>query len=426
MKEVKSFCRNKKNLIAVFLWFISGILFRLWFSSLVPQPLAGDQVQYDLLARDILQRGFLYTSTFRTYGYSLLLALLYWCFGIGNLLALKIVQAGIDAVSGVLVFFIARKIFDKEKPAWIAYILYLLNPFTSTYVSVCLTEIICIFFVTLTFFIFLHLDKKKILLFFLLGLVLGYLPQVRPSYLLFSIVFLSVAILFIKKLAVGGKIKIVSVVILICIYCLPFYYNFASNLYWYQVSSPFLIDNMFIQNVYLSLYIERLGPLPKQKSLSYPPEVWQIYNEFSADYFNDWRQKMNQKYTHLAIQKIKKDPIKFIRWRIAKMRYIWEKHYLFPYVIESEDIWVNSLVYWGNWGLLFLAFSGYFLWFKKVRKGGDQKNIWFGRLVIFLFLSISLIHAFTPAEERYSLSAYPLIILFGGYGLLELLRIDYD
>ena len=94
------------------------------------------------------------------------------------------------------------------------------------------------------------------------------------------------------------------------------------------------------------------------------------------------------------------------------MGYVWEKHFIYPYVMGKPSEAVKALTYWGNIALLLMAGIG------LVAAGKSKRSIVSG--VIIFFLYISLAHMFSTSEERFSLPAYPWIAVFAGYGLWRL------
>lgn len=357
------------------------------------------------------ERQYVYISSYRLYGYPLILAILYSIFGRESTFSWKISQALMDTATAVLIYFIAKKIFKKGQPAWIAYFLYLFNPYTSAYVGVRLTEITAIFLVTLIFYLFLQTNLTvKMIPLFLLAVTLGYLPQVRPGFLFFSLTILAVLLFRLVKSVSSKKIKIAKLVLTLLLFVLPFSYNTAHNLIYFKQNSPLTVDNLFAREFYVSLFIEN------SDTISFiPPQVNWIYQEYSTAKTAEGRRIMTQKYFNLALEEIKKDPTKFIANRFKKLWFVWEKHAIFPYGRLKHPV-ADFMTYWGNVTLLVLAIFGLWSYIKgKVHKGA--------LLSIFLCLYISLLHAFSITAERFSLPAYPLIFLFTGFSLWQIYHI---
>lgn len=402
--------------LVTFFIFITGILFRLWFVKLSPQPFDGDQVVYHNFALGILKKG-LYTESIRLYGYPLVLSILYRLFGQYRLV-ITIFQAILDTTTALLIFLIARKLFLKSIiPAFLATVLYLFNPFTSAFVDVLLSEILTIFLVTLFFFFFLlFLEKKTSLFLFTLVVILAFLPQVRPSLLFFSLALFSFLIILLTKISLEKRRLSLTIILLIILYLLPFSYNLVGNLIYFNQLSPMTVDNIFIREFYLSLYIDRFASPPASMD-DYPAEGKKIYADYWLPRNKVQRAAVAKKYFNLAIEEVRKNPFKFVYQRIAKFWYVWEKHYLFPYKALTSKL-VGFWVYWINVVLLFLALIGLRKFIKQAKSLKGRKIFkLFAYLVTFLFIYTSVLHSFSTAEERYSLPAYPFVFLFASYAI---------
>ncbi len=136
-----------------------GLLLRLAFFHFFPQP-DGDVIVYSNLATNLLHHGqlalsdatgHLQPSLIRLPGYPLFLALCFRVFGVGNALAVAIVQSLLDSITCLLLADLARLLAREialrrgmRSTGWGAALLALwiaeLCPFTAIYVSAMLTE----------------------------------------------------------------------------------------------------------------------------------------------------------------------------------------------------------------------------------------------------------------------------------------------
>lgn len=402
----------------IFILFIMGFIFRISLTFLFPQPFEFDQVQYHDFAMGILKHG-IYAQTFRLYGYPLFIAIIYFITGIVSQvskLPWQIVQAFLDCLSGYLVYLIALKIFaPRRAPAIYSYIIYLFNPFTAAYTGVMLSEVLLIFVLLLAFYLFtILLEKSRVHTFFVLAFLLGYLPQIRPEYILFGAGLLFfVLVRRVKKWNINFKNRREALILSLCIFFLPFVYNFIGNFIFFRQFALTTVDNVFIENLYMSLYMEKV-PRRDTSIFSFPKEVREAYNEFSYTESKKERIAMSKKYTALALAEIKREPLKFIKWRIAKLWYVWEKNSILLY--RGPDAFFTGIIYWGNIVLLFLALTGFVLWFRKIEKKEEVK-LWFGRLVALFFAYVSLSHITSFADGRFSIPFYPFFCLYLGYFL---------
>lgn len=405
----------------IIILFCLGFLYRLWLIKLFPQNLIFDQVQYDEYAREMIRNG-LYAHSFRIYGYPLFVALIYLYTGIESTvskLPWQLVQVFLDVSTAVLIMIIAKKILGKTNIANLVYVLYLFNPFTATFTGVLLPEILTIFLVALLFFLFSFSFKKiTILKLIVVGIILGYLPQVRPFYFFYSLLIFFILIFILFKKLITVRNNILGIIVLLVFYSLPFTYNIAGNQKYFGEFALMDVDNLFIENIYIGLFLES-SPDVKMSIWEYPPEVRWAFERYS--YSTDpkdksARQAKKMTFINAILKEISKDPYKFLNWRVKKLWYAWEKHTLYPYV-GPENRYLLSSVYWSNVILLLFAFIGFISYGKKAIKGKDISHKLFFIFSLLLFFNTSAVGAATSAQERYSLPAYPLIFIFSSFGI---------
>jgi 4-amino-4-deoxy-L-arabinose transferase-like glycosyltransferase len=395
---------------------ITGILFRLWFVLLVPQPIIYDQLQYKDYAKGILEHG-IHKDTFRLYGYPLLLTPFVYFSDVTTVtLPWKLFFALLDTGVACMIFYLATKLFQNKNAAWISFLLYLFNPFTSAYAGVLLSEICAIFFLTLTFFIlYLFLHKKTVPLLLFLTFLLAYLPQIRPTFILFDILIMIYIQWYIVKNS-QKKQKIFLHIASLFIFCIPFTYNLISNYIYFDEIAPMGVDNVFIREAYVSMFIDR-SVYAKGES-NWPAPVLQTWGNFTS-WDKVTRHQNEAYYKKLLWEKITSDPQTFINSHVKKMWYVWEKHYVYPYIVESRNPVINTTVYWGN---VFILTLGAFGLLRYVLKSNTKGNKRFSVVILFFIMYMTLGHVFSTSEERYSLPAYPLIFLFAGWGIVSIYR----
>jgi hypothetical protein len=396
--------------------FFLGWGFRIFLFTHFPQPILWDQQRYDMNAEKIFHYK-VYIDSFRPAGYPIFLAVVYGLFGLKNYLSVYLLQAGIDCVTGVVIFFLANRFFRQKRVGWIAYVLYLANPYTSAYAGMLLPETISTWLLTISvYLIWKFMQEKKIQTLVLLGLTLGLMPQMKISFYYFSIVVM-IALIWkiLKTFTISLKDKIgLSVVLCLSFFVCCFYAMQANSIY-YQEVSPTIVDYMSVQNLYISLFVDHFVSSPTYTSTKlYPDRLWDMYDEFSRPLTKEGRQDMAWKYLSRSEFIIASDPMMFITSRFKKLWYIWEKHYIFAYKVESDNRLVNELVYWVNFITIIIAVIGLFLWLKRDRSEWTQ-------YMVFIIMYITLMHTLTGAEERYSIPAYPLVYLFCGYAATSFL-----
>ncbi|MDP1722105.1 MAG: hypothetical protein Q8L37_02755 [Candidatus Gottesmanbacteria bacterium] len=388
---------------------IAGFLFRLWIARLVPQPFVYDQDEYYGYALGIINKG-LHADLYRLYGYPLIVAPLIALFGVKSAMPWTVFHAVLDTMTAGLVYGIAHKVFKKTVPSWIAFILYLFNPFTAGYVGVLLSEVVTVFLITLMSVLFIRFfEKKSLVIFAFLSLLLGFLPQVRPVFIVLSIVVFG-AICWTKLSSMRrAKERMINGLIALVLFSLPFWYTIAGNLVYYKQFSVLGVEPTFVRELYASLYIGRGMPFTDEKWGDWPVEAQNAWGAFTAPKDRAGREEVAGRHLTMAADIINRDPVGFIQSRIAKMGYVWEKHFIYPYVMGKPSPEAKALTYWGNLAVLLLAIAGMAMAFKR--------NKALVLAVFIFFLYISLAHMFSTSEERFSLPAYPWVAVFAGYGI---------
>lgn len=383
----------------VFLLLIFGVLFRLWFISLAPQPFIDDQMQYHIYARKMMDRHFIASHSYRSYPYSLFLAILYTLFGFGNLYAVFVAQALLDSLTGLLLFMILRHSAKDKRLPRIGLLLYLVNPFTSGYVGVILSEVLAAFTIVASvasgvWFI----QKSTIMRGLLFGIMTGIAAETRNASFLWALIPIILTMIFISwKRYWRAYVSVMFGVIFTLVY--PLYVNWRD----YGEFTVTTVDSIFAREFFNGAVLKILPPF----TYSYPQEVMTMYTEYYTEQ-NPWRTKerrvMARKYTDKAIALIRADPFDYLRTRIFKMWYVWQKENIFFYQ-EPHFATHFQYTYIGNLVLLALSLVGLFL---PVWRGVGK----FVRLCIVgsLFYG-TLAFSITHAEYRLTIPYYPLLIV---------------
>lgn len=400
-----------------------GIFLRVQFINLYPQAVGFDQGQYDDYARKILDYG-IYAHTFRVYGYPIFIAALYRIFGVaskvGNLKIWQLVQIGIDIVAGILVYKIARRLFNSSGIALVSFILYMLNPFTGVYAGVMLPDLLTAFLIILLIYFYFHENITITPLGIIpVGLLLGYIPQVRPMFLPYAVILFLATV---GRIFINQKIlvlRLVLILVFIASFIFPFMYTIVGNWRWYKEFSVTDVDKLYLENFYVSLFIKNEAQMTSN-IWTMPDEVRYIYQSYSYKSGERPRQHYAQQYYwNKALEKIAQNPSRFVLWRLQKLWYVWEKHKLYPYSNPTAN-WYASSIYLVNSIILLFSCMGIFLWAKSVcRRGIDR--FWQIFLLIFPLVATAVASSFTTAEERYSIPVYPILILFAGYGVYRII-----
>ena len=128
---------------------------------------------------------------------------------------------------------------------------------------------------------------------------------------------------------------------------------------------------------------------------------------------------MADKYKDKVLSHFRQDPKGFILSHIIRMKNSWEKTYVYPYDVIRELPYRN-LTYNGNALLLILGSGGLIAGLIQSRKRREiRPAVWYS-LALFAYMTVT--HAFTTGEERFTLPAYPLVILWTAYLIQKLFK----
>jgi hypothetical protein len=399
-----------------------GLLYRFWIVNLSPQPLLiGDQYDYNRFGAEIVNHG-IYALSTRLYGYPIFLGLIYSVFGLQNLQAVIIVQAVIDTLTALFLYLLGTSIFKGKKISFIAFILYLLNPFTAACTGVIMTEVLSIFILVISFYFFILFSKRNSVLFlFISAGFLGYLTQVKPAFQIYSFVFLLFGIYLMVKKFTFRKIKLfIYMILLFLIYFLPYTYTLIGNKIYFNEYNLSNVENIFFVSFYNSIFLEKGFP-PKETYVEtrfqgFPKEIIGSINDYDAyKYTKEGREMVGKKYSMLAIKAITDNPKNYLLSRIRKVGYIWDKSTVYLFV-EKADYIRSAFLHYVNIILLILACFGFFIWGKYLCSKPKNVEFYIFLLIIILVIYISIMNSLlTGADERYSLPAYPFVFLLDGF-----------
>lgn len=383
----------------VFLLLIFGVLFRLWFISLAPQPFIDDQMQYVIYARKMMDRNFISSHSYRPYPYPLFVAIIFSIFGYMNLRAVFVAQAILDSLTGLLLYKILRHSTKDKRLPWIGFLLYLVNPFTSGYVGVILSEVLSAFTIVATVACSVwFIEKPTYRRGLLFGFIAGIAAETRNSAFLWAFIPIGLTLALISWNRYW-RTYVFVVLGMIATLIYPLYVNWRD----YHEINITTVDSVFARELFNGAVLKILPPF----TYSYPPEVMSMYTEYYTEQ-NPWRSKerraMARKYTDKAIALIRADPYDYLRTRIFKMWYVWQKENIFFYQ-EPQFITHRLYTYIGNLVLLALSLVGLFIPVWR----GVGKFVQFS--IIGTVLYGTLAFSITHAEYRLTIPYYPLLIL---------------
>lgn len=112
-----------------------------------------------------------------------------------------VVQSVLNNLTGILIYFVLRKISQKQYLAWTGYVFYILLIWISPWVSIPYSDSIGLIFPISILYLYLVLDCKKFFILKIIGIgvlsTIGYF--VKPQIIIISIALIIITILYIKK-----------------------------------------------------------------------------------------------------------------------------------------------------------------------------------------------------------------------------------
>jgi hypothetical protein len=195
-------------------------------------------------------------------------------------------------------------------------------------------------------------------------------------------------------------------------FILPFSYALAGNYLLFGRISPMTVDGGFDRQLIISQIVEGRAPHPADRPGGYPEPIGAMLWELRFPYEKTHRDNLVKKTLKLGVDMAMKDPIRFLRVRLNKAWYIWEKHNLFIFSYEKKIVEVTA--YTANSFLLIFAVAGIILFWRK-RRLPHQRIFLFTAVALILYTSAA--HMISDGEERFSLPAYPILFVFAGYAV---------
>lgn len=389
----------------IIILFLAGFIIRLILSSYSLSDLFWDMGEYHKIALEMINGKWSVDCCLRNVGYSLFLSPIYIIFGTNNIPAIRLTQIIMDLAIALIIYKVAMRHFG-IKAAIFSYSLYIFNPLTSVYTGLRLSEILSFFIIAL---IILVTSSSRInksgLIWLLMGILFGLLVFTKVMFFYFVLTTMVIMLI----LSVKSK-RIFYFIAVLTGFLLASAYSLIGNWLNFQIVSFSPPYNIGPGIFYLSFY-ENEYPIFDISKLD------KSYAEKLNGYINTplkEKPKISHKYFNLFLIKLYKEWPLFISIVFRNIFLIWDKNYLYPYYdpfypSDSLPLQIYNLFVLG----LFFIGLGVFTLKQGLKSIHDP-------LIIFTFLLlvyITFFVALTSNESRYSLTFYPLIFLFGGYGV---------
>lgn len=397
-----------RHVFIIVIFLLIGFLLRFYLASLAPASLFWDMEAFDAYAKEVLAGRWAIDCCLRNTGYSLFLSVVYLIFGPNNIVALRVIQIILDLGVALIIYKIAKEIFGK-KTGLASFILCIINPFTPTFAGLRLSESLTLFLIGLVMLIVTRdgFTKRKFL-WLLLGVVLGLLLFVRYQFYYFSFIFI-----FLLSIAMFHKFKKIIFPIIVMIgFLLASSYTLVGNYVNFKIISPVHPYDMAAGRLYLIFYTQRYPELGFTTKVS--PEYGRVLAEYDS---TQNKSKFSEKYLSLFWERLYKDWPLFIINYMKNIYWMWDKEYMYIYKDPFYPADKYPLKIY-NFSLLILFGMGFVEFMIKQRR-----RILKTPIVIFsglFFLYVTFVFTLLSSESRHSLSFYPLVFLWAGFGVKKL------
>ncbi|AOQ25197.1 hypothetical protein MTAT_00050 [Moorella thermoacetica] len=376
--------------VALVLIVTLALYLRLKFVFTIDHPplkgFSSDAVNYDLMARQFLDKGFLgYMSSrpnaYITPGYPLFLALIYKLYGYAQgspLQAVRVVQACLGTLTVVLLYLAGREV-KNTRVGLVAALLAAIYPTFVWAPTIPLTEVVYTFFFMLYFYLQLrYLRHPSPLGGVLTGLIFGLAILVRPA---------------------AAPLIVV-----------PFLYDFYRRKEWRSSLKGFLYTLGGFVAVMLPWWIRNLVTLHQFILLA--TQTWNplLYGAFP--YFTDMDKvppiQSAQEALHFILRGFLRNPVLYLKWyTIGKWQVIFGNMW---YGLDLSRYQYLRSVYWVH---NFITMVGWLGSFKALKEGRV------GLVAIFIFLLTAIQLMFIPTV-RYAFTIMPFLMLTTAW-LMDLL-----
>lgn len=351
-----------------------------------------------------------------TVGYPILLAGLFKIFGI-SLFTVKLFNIFCSVILIVLIYLITNKIFNR-KAAYFASFIFAIWPTQIMYTSVPATEHIFIVFfmlsIYLTFLIAKSEGKNKVILSVILGISIMFAQFIRPvALMLIPSIFIYIFIIQTKKKFIKTLLNKTA----ICLIILASYLLCYSVLYCsvFNYTGVDLSKTSAGYSLLMGTNLAHGGG-------------WNADDAKIIDEFNGIPEIVQKEAMKRGIDRIKKDPVKFIAgalfikenflWSDEGYGYYWSTQTLasesgFAKYLEANNQSTHCIYQIVYIFILIMALFGSIVAFRK--------KIFEIIPMLLYSLSIFASFLFLEVQGRYAFPVMPLLIVLSGFGIAQIL-----
>lgn len=412
----------KKSSSLLFVIFLAALILRLSSSLLIQQqPIVHDAAQYNVIAKNIIEgKGFSYDATHLTSSrspiYPYFLSVIYKIFGYNYVYA-KIAQAVIGAITCLIVYLIAKNIYNSFIGLWAA-LTACVYPSLIGYSSLLYSETLAGFLVALSILTFIFaLKKDKPLLFVFSGACFGLLSLCYPKFMLLPVV-LGTSYCFLNKFRIKSLKSFAWLILTVALVIAPWT---VRNFKVFGKIIP--ISTGFGTTLWYSTLPQDFTEWEFNKE-PLSSEFRKYYTDQSDPYQQDefvFSFKTNDSLMHKAVSNIKENPLSFTWLSIKRFFRQWfasNGNSFYALSAKIGDYYLNNEypVFLVKVFLLLLQLSIIILGCVGIFSGFilDKQSI-FSPLLLTLIYS-SFINSIFITQPRYQIPVLGLLFVYVALG----------
>jgi 4-amino-4-deoxy-L-arabinose transferase-like glycosyltransferase len=385
----------------VLLIFLLSLVVRISFITIFPSRSIklDDTISWDSVGWNFLNgRGFTEIdgspTSVRPPVYPIFLAITYFFFG-RNYTIVYLVQCVVGSFVPVLIFFLAKKFFNDEKISFYLALCSGLWPAFIVYVGIVGTETLYSVLFILFFLVFYKANfTLKTKYYILSGIILG-ITNLTRSTIIFYPLFLIVAEYFFNK-DIRKVYNIFLMFVISMILILPW------TIRNYKVFGRFLLVNTSAGELFWAGTYEPWDGYAKHNRDDYFRSLFNLKNPVDNE----------KKMFREGIKNIINNPLGFLKLTIKKFFRLWFKP-VGAELVEQKNVLLGKLMYVFQSGLVLLFIFGFIKVYNK-----DLLSV----LVMFVYFAI--MHNLITPIPRYRIPVEWLMVMFGSYGFLKILKIE--
>lgn len=329
--------------------------------------------------------------------YAYFLAAIRFIAGAHYFILLQIIQAVIAAFSVIPLVFIAKKIFNDERTAFLSALFYCFHPGLIVYTSFSSEFTLAVFFILTTLSLLMYFENSKRAI-IASGIIMGLGLLLRPTLIVLAPA--SFFYLLIKKASLKKALfDLLIIVLLVMAVIAPWIYR------------GYKIYNRFIFISLTSAELFWRGNNPTATGTGFNEEGQAIlYGDFRKQLFSLSEIEQNQFFKDEALRYVTEHPFDFLKLTLKKFIYFWSFSPHTGHIYPARWLAIYKLLYYFA-ALFFIAGIYYMV---GERRSFDMAAVIF---LFSFFIMISFGQSLFYINTKHRWLIEPLLMIFSSYGI---------